>query len=232
MSLYAIGDLHLSEAVDKPMDIFGPQWDHHADRIADAWRRTVSEEDIVLLPGDISWAMTLDEAQSDLNWIARLPGTKVMIRGNHDYWWSGITKVRNRLQSRHFAIQNDALDLGEISVCGTRGWTLPTHPKFSDEDRTIFERECMRLTMSLEAASKLQKPIVVMLHYPPCTSLATQTPFTALLSDYNVSLCVYGHLHGMAHRFAFEGSLHGVQYRLVSADYLEFRPLSLGEFML
>lgn len=227
MALYALGDLHLSEAVNKPMDVFGPEWDHHTQRIQKQWAETVSPSDVVLLPGDISWAMTLDEAAPDLRFIGQLPGQKVMIRGNHDYWWSGISKVRNHLAVGHFAIQNDAIELGGYAVCGTRGWILPTHPKFMAEDRTIFERECMRFRMSLELAKKLGKPIIAMIHYPPCSNAGEPTPFTDLMSEYEVSLCVYGHLHGVAHRYAFEGTLDGVRYQLVSADYLKFRPTLL-----
>lgn len=231
MALYALGDLHLSSAVDKPMDVFGPDWDHHTERMETAWRQTVSESDTVLLPGDISWAMALEDAQPDLDWIGRLPGTKVMIRGNHDYWWSGITKIRNRLSSGHFAVQNDALELGGIAICGSRGWVLPTHPKFSNQDQPIFARECIRFRMALEKAKQLGKPIVAMIHYPPCAGTGERTAFTEMMAEYGVSLCVYGHLHGAAHRFAYEGSLDGVQYRLVSADYLKFHPLQLDTWL-
>jgi predicted phosphohydrolase len=207
------------------MDIFGTHWENHTARIETAWRNTVTDEDVVLLPGDISWAMTLDEAEPDLNWIGGLPGTKVMIRGNHDYWWSGITKIRNRLQPGHYAIQNDAISLHGVAICGTRGWLLPSHPKFTQDDETIYKREAERLRLTLEAATAFQQPILVMMHYPPCSNTGEETLFTALLEKYTVHTCIYGHLHGPAHRFAFEGELNGVRYRLTSADYLHFQPL-------
>jgi predicted phosphohydrolase len=227
MGLFALADLHLAQAVDKPMDVFGPEWDHHAERIREAWCASVDDHDVVLIPGDISWAMTLDEALPDLKWIGDLPGIKVMIRGNHDYWWSGIGKVRRALALNHYAIQNDALAAGGWALCGTRGWVLPSHPKFTEEDEVIYLREANRLKLSLEAARKLQLPMVAMMHYPPCSHPEEQTLFTELLSAYGVKLCVYGHLHGPAHRFAVEGEYGGVTYRLVSADYVGFKPVRL-----
>ncbi|MCL6518115.1 metallophosphoesterase [Alicyclobacillus sp.] len=227
MALFAIADLHLAQAVDKPMDVFGPEWDGHPEKIREAWCQMVSDTDIVLLPGDISWAMTMDEALPDLRWIGALPGIKVMIRGNHDYWWSGIGKVRRVLGPNHYAIQNDALALGDWAICGTRGWLLPSHPKFTETDETIYRREANRLKLSLDAAKQLGRPIVAMLHYPPCGELGETTVFTELLVEYGVQLCVYGHLHGPAHRFAVEGLADGVEYRLVSADYVGFKPVPL-----
>ncbi|MCL6442816.1 MAG: metallophosphoesterase [Alicyclobacillus sp.] len=227
MALYALGDLHLGQAVDKPMDVFGPSWENHADRIHSAWCSLVSPDDTVLIPGDISWAMTLEEAQHDLHWIAELPGKKVMIRGNHDYWWHGISKVRRVLPSGMIAIQNDAFDIGDAVVCGTRGWVLPTHPKFEPNDDTIFRREVQRLRLSLQQARPYGKPIVVMMHYPPCGQTGASTAFTDVLTEFGVTVCLYGHLHGTAHRFAFEGEKGGVRYRLVSADYVQFSPVRI-----
>ncbi|WP_067933659.1 metallophosphoesterase [Alicyclobacillus kakegawensis] len=228
MNFFALADLHLSNAVNKPMDVFGDLWKDHQQRIHDAWTDAVSPDDIVLLPGDISWALTLAEAVPDLQWIARLPGKKLMIRGNHDYWWNGIGRVRKHLDAGMFAIQNDALSIGGYAVCGTRGWLLPSHPQFdAQRDDPLYRREQERLRLSLRAAAKFNLPIVCMLHYPPLSHLGEDTLFTALLSEFGVRLCVYGHLHQAAHRYRFEGEKDGVEYLLVSSDYLGFRPLQL-----
>ncbi|MCL6592976.1 MAG: metallophosphoesterase [Alicyclobacillus sp.] len=227
MALFALADLHLSNAVDKPMDVFGPEWEGHVEKIERAWRTRVKDEDIVLLPGDLSWAMTLEEALPDLRWIASLPGEKVMIRGNHDYWWSGIGKVRQHAGPRMHALQNDALALGGYALCGSRGWLLPTHPKFTEADAVIYAREIHRLRLSLTAAQQLGLPKIALMHYPPCSYLGEVTEFTKLLADFGVRLCVYGHLHGPAHRYAVEGVVDGVEYRLVSADYTHFQPVRL-----
>lgn len=224
MAIFAIADLHLSTTSEKPMDIFGPQWALHSRRISSEWREKVSEDDTVLIPGDISWAMTLDDAVPDLDLIAHLPGTKVLIRGNHDYWWHSIGKVRNRLHSSVHALQNDAFVRDGVAIAGTRGWLLPTHPKFTELDEKIYNREAGRLRLSLEAAAATELPILVMLHYPPCTNLFDDTLYTQLMEEYHVNVCVYGHLHGNAHRYRVEGEKNDVQYQLVSADYLQFSP--------
>ncbi|GMA60713.1 metallophosphoesterase [Alicyclobacillus fastidiosus] len=166
MALYAIGDLHLANTVDKPMDVFGEAWKDHADKIREHWTSIVSPQDTVLIPGDISWAMTLDEVVPDIQWIHSLPGAKVMIRGNHDYWWTGIGKVRSLLPQQMYAIQNDSLSVGDVTVAGTRGWVLPSHPSFQDEDEHILQREVHRLKLSLDHAAKSGQPIICMLHYP------------------------------------------------------------------
>ncbi len=173
--------------------------------------------------------MTLEEAVADLNWLGALPGQKVMIRGNHDYWWSGIGRARSVLQPNVYAVQNDAIALGGFAICGTRGWLLPTHPKFGDHDALIYRRECERLKLALESARKLNLPIVVMIHYPPLTSTGEPTQFTELLEAYEAELCVYGHLHGAAHRSAYEGVKNGVEYRLTSADFIDFSPILLRD---
>ncbi|QQE76840.1 metallophosphoesterase [Alicyclobacillus sp. SO9] len=228
MPIYALGDLHLSLFVDKPMDIFGQTWEHHTEQIEANWRTVVNNNDTVLLPGDLSWGMTLDEAVPDLEWMARLPGHQIMIRGNHDYWWHGITRLRQTLATNQTAIQNDAVVAEGYAICGTRGWLLPSHPQFDVNDEPIFRRELERLRLSLTAASKLDMPIIAMLHYPPCSSNNHQTEFTEILESYNVKVCIYGHLHGPTHRFAFEGEQNGVTYRLVSADFVNFSPIRLN----
>ncbi|MCL6453284.1 MAG: metallophosphoesterase [Alicyclobacillus sp.] len=223
--LYALGDLHLASASAKPMDVFGDKWRDHAARIRDHWQQIVRDEDVVLVPGDISWAMTLPEAALDLAYLGNLPGQKVLIRGNHDYWWNGIGKVRKALPSGLYALQNDALRLADITLCGTRGWLLPTHPQFTEEDWRLYEREAHRLRMSLEAATRLGGPLVCMIHYPPLGPDGGSTLFTDLLETYRVSVCVYGHLHGHAHVHRCPPERSGVRYQLVSADFVDFRPV-------
>lgn len=228
MALFALADLHLGEAVDKPMDIFGAAWTRHPDQIQTAWRELVGSEDTVLIPGDISWAMSLEDARPDLDWIAALPGRKILLRGNHDYWWSSIGRLRQTLDASVTALQNDAFAVEQWAVCGSRGWLLPSHPKFTAADDVVYRREAQRLRMSLDAAARLGTPKVAMMHYPPTDYSATDTLYTDLLEAYEVKLCVYGHLHGAASRFAFTGEKGGVRYQLVSSDYLGFRPARLS----
>ena len=224
MHIYAIGDLHLSFDSDKPMDVFGEAWRDHAGRIESAWRETVGSEDAVLVPGDISWAMQLSGASPDLAFVGRLPGRKILLRGNHDYWWSAVGKVRSALTGDTLALQNDSFTLGDYAVCGTRGWICPGANGFGPEDEKIYQRECMRLEMSLGKAEP-GKTILAMLHYPPFSEKQPDSGFTELLEAYHVETAVYGHLHGAAaHRTAFEGEKNGVTYACVAADYLAFRP--------
>lgn len=222
MHIYAIGDLHLSFSAPKPMDVFGG-WDGHVSRLTQAWRACVKAEDAVLIPGDISWAMQLSGAQPDLDFIGSLPGNKILLRGNHDYWWASKTRVEAALPESVRLIQNDACTVGCYAVGGTRGWLLPNAAGFHEADRKIFDRELMRLSLSL-AAMPEGKRRLVMLHYPPLTAQQRDTEVTALLEAANVERVVYAHLHGPAHKSAFEGVHNGVTYELVSADYLQFMP--------
>ena len=226
MTLFAIGDLHLPGGQDKPMDVFGPGWEGHMGRIAESWRSQVKPEDAVLIPGDISWAMTLDQARADLQEIGRLPGRKVLIRGNHDYWWGGITRVREALAEGMYALQQDALDLGETVVCGTRGWIIPTGDMpLEGADRKIYQRELARLDMALEAARKMAegRPVTVMLHYPPVLNYQRTSGFSERMEAFGVRVCVYGHLHGAGIQAGFTGMLGGVRYELASCDSQDFQ---------
>lgn len=231
MKVFAIGDLHLPGGQEKPMDVFGRRWSDHARRIAERWRALVGEEDVVLIPGDISWAMKLDEAKEDLEYLGSLPGRAVMIRGNHDYWWQAIGKLRRALPENVAALQNDHYPLaGPWAVCGTRGWTLPGSDGFSEDDQRLYEREVNRLALSLESATKAGlKPAIAMLHYPPSQRSGAPTGFTQLLEAYGVQLCVYGHLHGEAARGALRGVHRGVRYDLVACDAIGFAPKLLAE---
>ena len=233
MRVYAIGDLHLPGGDLKPMDVFGPHWENHFERISESWRASVSDEDLVLVPGDISWAMQLADAAADLRRIAQLPGTILILRGNHDYWWSSLTQLRSNLPENMHAVQNDAYDAGDVVFCGTRGWTLP-QPGSAEtadgpagtQDEKIYRREVMRLEMSLQAARRLagERPVFAMMHYPPLLPeyARSGTEFTRLLTQYGVCRCVYGHLHGPSVQRGYNGLYNGVQYDLVSCDALRF----------
>jgi hypothetical protein len=231
MNVYAIGDLHLGRAVDKPMDVFGPEWADHEKRIEENWSNTVAADDVVLLAGDLSWAMNLEEARPDLEFIDSLPGRKYFIRGNHDYWCSRPGKVRNALGPSMHLIRFDAALDHSLGICGVRGWLQPDHPDFDPEsDPRYWERERARLDLSLANLRKKDHgPAIAMFHYPP-RGARGETLLTEPLAQANVSWCVYGHLHGQeAHARAFEGKAAGVQYICVSADYVDFSPRLICE---
>ena len=208
------------------MDVFGAHWANHFERISEDWRSRVSDEDMVLIPGDISWAMQLPEALEDLRRIGMLPGRKLILRGNHDYWWSSLTQLRTNLPEGMHAVQNDAYDAGEYVFCGTRGWMIPPPGGASSQDEKIYRREVMRLKMSLDCAARIAdgRPVIVMMHYPPLLpeNLRSGTGFTELLTQYGVARCVYGHLHGQSVQRGFTGVYGGVRYDLVSCDALGF----------
>ena len=227
MSVFAIGDLHLPGHDQKPMDVFGSHWDRHFETISENWRAKITEDDVVLIPGDISWAMQLAEALDDLRAIAALPGTKLLLRGNHDYWWSSLSKLRSALPDRMHVIQNDAVRIGDRVFCGTRGWNFPTPQQpLGAQDEKVYQRELMRLRMSLDQAKKLEgSDITVMLHFPPLFADGISTAFTDILEEYQVNRVVYGHLHGAGIKIGFEGERNGVQYHLVSCDALDFNPV-------
>ena len=230
MRLFAIGDLHLSGGNAKPMDIFGPQWDRHFFHISENWREKVSDDDLVLIPGDISWAMHLEEAQKDLEEIGALPGRKILCKGNHDYWWNSISRVRSILPSGMQALQFSAVDVETAVVCGTRGWLFPTGEQQLDEaNRKIFARETQRLRLALEEAWELAagRPIVTMMHYPPMLAGEKETAFTKLLEEFHVHTVVYGHLHGQGIQNGFTGEYHKIQYYLVSCDSIGFTPAEI-----
>jgi uncharacterized protein len=222
MRLFAIADPHLSKANPKPMDIFGGNWQGHPEVFFERWRETVQEDDVVLIPGDISWAMRLDEALLDLQDIAALPGKKVLLRGNHDYWWSSLSKIRKSLPKDMFVIQNDALCLDGVVIAGTRGWVCPGSYEFTSEDQKIYEREVERLKLSLQAAKKLTgEKLVVMLHFPPTNVKLEPSGFTELILDYKPDALVFGHIHGETPVLP---DLGHTQVHFVAADALGFRP--------
>lgn len=228
MKVHAIGDLHLSGSLSKDMDVFGREWENHAARIKSNWFNTVDDCDVVLIPGDISWATHLEDAVPDLEWISELPGTKLLVRGNHDYWWVSPAKVRRALPARMHIIQNDAINIGGTVFCGSRGWVFPTGGPFSQEDQKIFEREKIRLRLSLEAAKALGgERIVVMMHYPPLYNSFPRTGFTDIIEEYTPAKVVFGHLHGRILEQIDLDSFkqNGIEYKLVSADYIGFKPV-------
>ena len=221
MAVFAISDLHLPARV-KPMDVFGEHWKNHLERIQADWRARVGESDRVLLPGDLSWAMRLEDALEDLRSIAALPGTKLLLRGNHDYWWSSIGRVRRALPEGTYALQNDSMLIDGRLYAGSRGWTIPNDESDADDVR-IYNRERLRLEMSLKnaRAKDADAPITVMLHYPQLTE---ELPgFSDILEAYGVTDCVYGHLHGAGIYGAVRGERRGVRYHQVSCDGLDFK---------
>lgn len=228
MSIYGIGDLHLSFTANKPMDVFGGQWTDHVKRVKEKWENLVEEGDTVILPGDLSWGLAPQEAKADLDFIASLPGKKVLLKGNHDLWWSSITRL-NQMYDNMYFLQNQHYVAGKYAVCGSRGWICPGTSDYTEHDEKIYRRELLRLRMSLESAVRAgQKEILGALHYPPLGESGEETGFSQLFEEFGAGLVVYGHLHGQeAHSKAFQGNHNGVEYRLVSCDYLTCCPLLL-----
>lgn len=230
MSLYAIGDLHFSTSVNKPMDIFGDNWDDHQNKIINNWKRIIKEEDTVLVLGDTSWAMNMREAKEDLDIINELPGKKVFIKGNHDFWWSSLSKLRTSYEEITF-LQNSYYQYGDIGICGTRGWLCPNEVKFDEDDEKIYKREQLRLKMSLDSAIKNGcKELIVITHYPPTNDKLEESEFTKLFEEYNVKKVIYGHLHGRdSFKMGLKGERNKVQYILASSDYIDFEPIKIME---
>ncbi len=209
------------------MDIFGPVWDNYIDAIITDWKKRVSDEDIVLIAGDISWAMKLEDAKADIDFISALPGKKIIIRGNHDYWWKSISAVRSLLDENSFALQNDHLLLNNTIFCGTRGWQVPEKGQQSAEDEKIYKREALRLELSLESAKKQAEKLeckpktVCLIHFPPFNSKREQSKFTKLFEKYEVSAVIYGHLHGKTSRSQLITNINGIPYYLTSCDQVD-----------
>jgi len=228
--LFALADLHLSGAGHKPMDVFGDLWRDHSRRMAEAWDAAVAREDTVLLAGDLSWARTLEEARPDLEWIARRPGRKVLLRGNHDSWWSAPGRVRAALPACCTALHNDATEFEQWVIVGTRGWTAPDDPGAQPGDEKVFRRELARLEASIadaDARFGRGRPRIAMTHYPPWLDGREPTEVVRILSGAGVVLCVYGHLHGEDHRLAVNGARGGIVFRFVAADAVDFCPVPL-----
>ncbi len=223
MALYAIGDTHLSLACDKPMDVFGGAWKGYVEKLREGLS-ILKEEDMLVLCGDISWGMDLEQAKEDFAFLNSFPGRKLLLKGNHDYWWNTAAKMQAFFQENEFGtfsvLHNNCGLYGEVALCGTRGW-------FYEEDQgghneKVFKRELIRLETSLKAAGEREK--ICFLHYPPCYEGYRCPEIMELLESYHVSRCYYGHLHGGSHRLAIQGKVGSVIYGMISADYLGFCP--------
>jgi len=224
MNIYSISDLHLDINNTKPMDIFGPVWNNYLDKIIDSWNSQVTEDDIVILAGDYSWAMKLEEVVPDFEFLNNLKGTKIIIRGNHDYWWSSLSKVRESLPEKTYALQNDAIKINNTIFCGNRGWLIPEGKQNNEENQKIYAREVIRLELSLQSAKKLQQnneEIVFITHYPPFNNKLEPSEYTRLLEKYGVSIVVFGHLHGYVNPKMLYNEINGIKYYLTSCDALK-----------
>jgi predicted phosphohydrolase len=247
MKIWALADLHLAHSVpSKNMAVFGPVWEGYMDKIATSWKDLVGPEDIVLLSGDITWAMKLEEAKIDLEWIDKLPGTKVLIRGNHDYWWGSAKKMSEIFPPSVYFIHNTAFHWNDVAIGGSRLWDTPEYnfngyvhfqenPKARDPEKThdkdkdaiIFERELERLKLSLKQMNPSAKLKIVMTHYPPISADLMPSRVSTLLEEFGVQVCVFGHLHNLKKDKPMFGEVRGVKYLLTAADYLDFHPLRI-----
>ncbi len=235
MALYAIADTHLSFSADKPMDVFGHRWKNYENKLEWFWKNTVSENDTVVIAGDISWGLTLSEAAVDLRFLSSLPGKKILIKGNHDYWWASLKKIKDFFKAEGIEnislIQNDSIRVEDFTLCGTRGWysEKPPLPNFNCDNKKIIAREAGRLRMSLEHAKKTcdkDADILVFMHFPPVFGDFVCREIVDVLHSYEIKRCYYGHIHGAydaPKSFIFEG----INFRIISADYLDFRPLHI-----
>lgn len=229
MSIYVIADLHLSFNNNKPMNIFGENWNNHEEKIKKNWLEKVKSEDTVILPGDFSWATYLEDTKLDFKYLNELPGKKILLKGNHDYWWTTLKSMRNFLKENEFEnidfLYNNSYLVEDKILVGTRGWSLQE----TEECKKMINRENERLKLSLEDAIKnygIEKEIIVFMHYPPINSKNildnTYLEFFKTLKKYNVKTCYYGHLHSNSHKDAIEGNVEGIEFHLISADYLDF----------
>ena len=229
MHIYAIGDLHLSgEPASKPMEVFGEHWRNHKEKVAANWQNTVTAQDTVIVCGDISWAMTLEEAAQDLDWLARLPGRKLLLRGNHDYWWNSMKKMQqffadNGFDSLHI-LHNNHYAFQQYGICGTRGWVSING---ETADAKVLAREVQRLEVSIQSALKEQLTPIVFLHYPPIYGNSYNYEILEVLHRYAITECYYGHIHGKAHQYAFEGVYEETKMHLISGDYIQFKPVKI-----
>ena len=219
MSIYTIADLHLSFSQNKPMNIFGENWNNHAEHIEKNWIKKVNEDDYVILPGDFSWATYLEDTIKDFEYLNKLPGKKILLKGNHDYWWTTLTSMQKFLKQNNFNnidfLYNNSYCIENKIIVGTRGWTMQD----TENSQKMINRECARLELSINDGLKNygnDKEIIAFLHYPPTA------PFVEILNKYNIKKCYYGHLHGASHKDAIIGKIDGIEYILVSADYLDF----------
>ncbi|MCC8170176.1 MAG: metallophosphoesterase [Oscillospiraceae bacterium] len=232
MALYSIADLHLPLGIDKPMDVFGVAWSNYVERLADNWQSKISAGDTVVMPGDFSWATYLEQSYKDFEFLNKLNGRKILLKGNHDYWWTTMNKLKEFISvngfDNIFFLQNNSYKYEDIAICGTRGWLHPAWDSFKADDRKIFDREVLRLELSLNSAGDSGE-IYVFTHYPPRSNKLESNEFVEMMERYPVSKCIYGHLHSAAHKNAVEVTEGGIEYKLVSSDYLQFNPVLIRE---
>lgn len=224
MKIFAISDLHLCISGAKPMEIFGDGWANYLEKIKLDWNNKVSDNDVVVVAGDISWAMKLEDAKKDLCYFDELKGQKVLIRGNHDYWWQGISNVRHELPTGCYALQNDAVKIENVIFCGTRGWTIPETNFSNEQDEKIYKREILRLEMALQSAKRLYEDgdeIICILHYPPFNSKKQSNEIIELLKKYNVKNCIFGHIHSYKGKYNLYEKLFDINFYLTSCDLLK-----------
>lgn len=225
MAIYVIADLHLSFSQDKPMSIFGENWEGHSDKIKNNWISKVKQEDTVVLPGDFSWSMHLKDTYKDFEYLNMLPGKKILLKGNHDYWWTTITSMKKFLEENKFKnidfMYNNSFLVEDKILTGTRGWNLLG----TENDSKMIKRENIRLKLAIEQGINQygkEKEIIAFMHYPPITKNNKTSEFIDTLKQYGIKECYYGHLHGKSHQDAIEGHIDGINFKLVSADYLNF----------
>jgi len=223
MALYAMGDTHLSLGVNKPMDVFGGAWSGYLDKLTEGLS-VLTDTDTLLIAGDVSWGMSLEEAAPDFAWLDAWPGTKILMKGNHDYWWNTAAKMTRFFEEKGFStlkiLHNNCWFYDDTALCGTRGWFYEEEKE--GQNQKVFLRELQRLETSLKAAGEREK--LCFLHYPPFYTGYTCQPILDLLEQYRVKACYYGHLHGGSHRLAIQGRWGSVEYHMISADYLNFSP--------
>lgn len=227
MAIYTIADLHLSFLENKPMNIFGDNWKDHEEKIKDNWMKKIKEEDYVILPGDFSWAMYLENTKLDFQYLNNLPGRKILLKGNHDYWWTTLNKMNKFLKDNDFKninfLYNNSYLVENKIIVGTRGWNILDN----DDNRKMIKREAIRLELSIQdgiARFGNEKEIIAFMHYPPIgkNDIIQKNEFINILKKYEIHKCYYGHLHGISHKEAIEGNIDEIEYKLVSADYLNF----------
>lgn len=227
MSLFAIADTHLSLASDKPMDIFGG-WENYVERLTDNWNALVKNDDTVVIAGDISWAMNLEQTKTDFSYLNNLPGRKIIMKGNHDYWWTTMTKMNNFLSEQNFntleILHNNCCQYEEYGICGTRGWINEPNVEF---DAKVLAREAQRLETSIKAALAKELKPIVFLHYPPIYAGSCNYDILDVLYKYKIRDCYYGHLHGKSCDYAINGERDGINFRLISCDFLQFKPIKI-----
>ena len=224
MKIFAISDLHISVNSQKPMDVFGGNWVGYLEKIFADWESKVGEDDLVLIGGDVSWAMKIEDAKEDIELLRKLKGKKVFIKGNHDYWWSGITKVRDILPEGFYALQNDSIKFNNVIICGSRCWSVPGSPDFGEQDQKLYLRETERLKLSLKDASKIKEQgdkLIALIHYPPFNVHRESSNFTEIFEEYGVDAVVYGHLHGKNVRADKVLTKNGIKYYLTSCDQVD-----------